>query len=289
MKFTPKKKINDEKEVPTSNISEKAVASGEQYYRLPRLKEFIQPLTEIEYANLETSILQEGCRDSIIYWKINIDGLEGLDEQNQIVSIPKYANVIVDGHHRFEICRKHNVIFKTESKSFTSLEEVENFMISHQLSRRNLNNEQRKYFIGKQYNSLKSGVGVSKESGSTLDMLQGTFNVSKRSISNYAEIAIVLDLASKDLRDRHLMGKLPIKNPVFQSAYKERESIENMDEFLTRGKVLVKPKKNKGYNEYKASLEKVFKQYGKLAEDMSGEEKNELRHIAMEFIRNLDA
>ena len=47
----------------------------------------IPPLTAEEYGNLERSLRMEGCRDAIRVW----DG------------------VIVDGHNRYEICRRWNI------------------------------------------------------------------------------------------------------------------------------------------------------------------------------------
>ena len=55
------------------------------------LRSFVDPLTPIEYAALERSLLAEGCRDALVLW----------------------GEVLIDGHNRYEICRKHGIEFRT--------------------------------------------------------------------------------------------------------------------------------------------------------------------------------
>lgn len=82
-------------------------------------KEFqslIPPLTQDEYAELRTSILNEGCRDALVVWN----------------------DIIVDGHNRYQICQKYNVPFQTVQRHFDSRNDVIMWMIHNQLARRNL-------------------------------------------------------------------------------------------------------------------------------------------------------
>ena len=97
------------------------------------LKELIPKLQEDEYKLLEESILEEGCRDSLIIWD----------------------NTIIDGHNRYEICSKYNIAFATTEMEFESIEQVKEWMINNQLARRNLTDSWRKYFIGKRYEEEK--------------------------------------------------------------------------------------------------------------------------------------
>lgn len=84
-------------------------------------KSLIPPLTDEEYAGLEESILQEGCRDALIIW----DG------------------ILIDGHNRYDICTKHGIPFETASMYFKSRDDVKLWMMKNQLARRNLNDFQR--------------------------------------------------------------------------------------------------------------------------------------------------
>lgn len=85
------------------------------------LKNLIPPLTEEEYAGLEESILNEGCRDAIVLW----------------------GETIIDGHNRYEICTKHGIYFRTVQKEFEDRNAAKLWMMQNQLARRNLNDFQR--------------------------------------------------------------------------------------------------------------------------------------------------
>lgn len=86
------------------------------------LLQYIDPLTANEYAALERSLLAEGCRDALVLW----------DE------------VLVDGHNRYEICRKHGIEFKTvQNTGFNSIDDVMLWMIDNQLGRRSVTDFQR--------------------------------------------------------------------------------------------------------------------------------------------------
>ncbi|MCE4536760.1 plasmid replication/partition related protein [Pelomonas sp. P7] len=86
------------------------------------LKAYIDPLTPQEYESLERSILAEGCRDALVLW----------------------GNVLVDGHNRYGICRKHGLPFQTvQNPRFKSIEDVHLWMIDQHLGRRSISDFQR--------------------------------------------------------------------------------------------------------------------------------------------------
>ncbi|CFB63811.1 hypothetical protein [Pandoraea apista] len=86
------------------------------------LKAYIDPLTPDEYAALEQSLLAEGCRDALVLW----------------------GDVLVDGHNRYEICRKHSIEFRTvQNPSFKSMDDVRLWMIDNHLGRRSVSDYQR--------------------------------------------------------------------------------------------------------------------------------------------------
>ena len=62
----------------------------------------IPPLTDDEYTRLEKSILAEGYRDAIIVWN----------------------NFIIDGHHRYKICKAHNIDFHSIQMEFSLKDDV---------------------------------------------------------------------------------------------------------------------------------------------------------------------
>lgn len=79
-------------------------------------KSLIPPLTSEEFEKLEESILNEGCRDSLVVWQ----------------------GILIDGHNRYEICKKHNIEFSTVEREFEDRNDVIIWMIQNQLGRRNL-------------------------------------------------------------------------------------------------------------------------------------------------------
>jgi ADP-ribose pyrophosphatase YjhB (NUDIX family) len=88
----------------------------------PELQAYIAPLTADEHEALERSLLAEGCRDALVLW----------------------GDVLVDGHNRYGICRKHGLPFQTvQNPRFKSLEDVQLWMIDQHLGRRSLSDFQR--------------------------------------------------------------------------------------------------------------------------------------------------
>lgn len=86
------------------------------------LRSFVDPLTEIEYAALERSLLAEGCRDALVLWN----------------------DILIDGHNRYAICRKHDIPFRTvQNASFESIDDVKLWMIDNHLARRSVSDFQR--------------------------------------------------------------------------------------------------------------------------------------------------
>jgi undecaprenyl pyrophosphate synthase len=86
------------------------------------LRSFVDPLTAIEYAALERSLLAEGCRDALVLWN----------------------DVLIDGHNRYAICQKHGIEFRTvHNNSFASIEDVMLWMIDNHLARRSVSDFQR--------------------------------------------------------------------------------------------------------------------------------------------------
>ena len=106
------------------------------YIKLKIDKEFktlIRPLSPKEYEQLEANIIADGCRDPIVTWN----------------------GYIIDGHNRYEICRKHNIGFNVKEMSFESRDEAVVWICTNQLGRRNITEETRKYLIGIQYETEK--------------------------------------------------------------------------------------------------------------------------------------
>ena len=83
--------------------------------------DLIPPLSIEERGELENSIMDEGCRDAICVW----DG------------------VIVDGHNRYEICKRRGRAFRVKEMHFANDDEAVAWIIRNQFGRRNLTAMQR--------------------------------------------------------------------------------------------------------------------------------------------------
>ena len=92
-------------------------------YRIdPELNSIMSELAKDEKDTLEKSLLQDGYKGPpIVVWE----------------------DTIIDGHNRYELCRKHNIPFEVQEMQFDSKEEVIQWMIRAQIGRRNLNHAQR--------------------------------------------------------------------------------------------------------------------------------------------------
>ena len=105
----------------------------------PEFKSVIPPLTPEEKKQLEETLIKEGCRDALLIWKNH--------------------NILIDGHNRYEICTKHNIKYRTVEIEISDRDSVINWMLSNQLSRRNLNEDVAAYLRGKLYRNLKKKHG----------------------------------------------------------------------------------------------------------------------------------
>ena len=104
----------------------------------------IPPLTFEELNQLEANILRDGrIINPIIVWR----------------------GLIVDGHNRYTIAKKHPEIpFTVHEKEFANRYEAIIWICKNQLGRRNLTPEQKYYLMGKQYEAEKAAHGGDRKS-----------------------------------------------------------------------------------------------------------------------------
>ena len=126
----------------------------------PEFQGKIPPLTFEELNQLEANILRDGrIINPIIVW-------EGL---------------IVDGHNRFIIAKKHPEIpFTIHETEFANRYEAIIWICKNQLGRRNLTPEQKKYLIGKQYEAEKLNHGGDQKSNLKKSTGQNGQSIDKR-------------------------------------------------------------------------------------------------------------
>jgi len=147
-------------------------------------KALMPALDKETYARLEENILLHGCRDAIVLW----DGY------------------IIDGHNRYSICTKHDLPYKTADMEFGNRQEAIIWIISTQVSRRNLTPIQLSHYRGLHYRADKQIQGTSNqyarksEKGqndlfqkSTKHRLADRYRVSPKTIARDANVAAAID------------------------------------------------------------------------------------------------
>jgi phage N-6-adenine-methyltransferase len=168
----------------------------------PELQSLIPPLSDEELAQLQANLLADGCRDALIVWA---------EEQ-----------ILLDGHHRLEICERHNLPFTLQEISLPDLDAARLWMLENQLGRRNLSPNQMAYFIGEKYNLLKrqgkrtdlTSHQIDGKSHSTAQILADQFKVGPATIERDGAFAAAVDtlatVVGPDARQAILSGDLPL-------------------------------------------------------------------------------
>ncbi len=175
------------------------------------------PLAREEYAELEASILAEGCRDALMVWR--------------------EEGILLDGHNRKRICDEHGLPFRTTEQSFSDRDAATEWVLRNQLGRRNLAPDAASLMRGRLYNMQKRGRGgtganqyteqIGKSCPSaTAERLAEQLGVSERTIRNdgaFAEAVETLKPYVPDIAERAMTGDIPSRKAVVEAA-KEPEA-----------------------------------------------------------------
>jgi hypothetical protein len=93
----------------------------------PEFRRLIPPLDPEERAVLEDNLKTDGCRDPLVVWR----------------PVLGKAPVILDGHNRFEICRRLGIRFRTTEIALASRKHARIWILLNQVGRRNLSEDRR--------------------------------------------------------------------------------------------------------------------------------------------------
>lgn len=117
-------------------ISKSAKPTTGQQFRLePQLRRLLPALTEDEFGQLERNILDDPSRVTLLVWS--------------------ERGVLLDGHNRHAICKKHGLRYQVKKVSLPDLDAAKLWIINEHLGRRHFTNEQASYWRGKQYELTK--------------------------------------------------------------------------------------------------------------------------------------
>jgi hypothetical protein len=205
-------------------------------------KEFaalIPPLSKDELAHLEQSLLEQGCRDPLVIWA--------------------EKNILLDGHNRLPICRKHNIPFEVKPLPFPNREAAEAFIVKNQLGRRNLSQEAASYLRGKRYLAEKQTHGGERTKGSsgqndqlmTSQRLAEEYKVGEKTIRRDGEFAEAVDGIAENCGEKAKQAILArdaglTRGGVLRlSKMKVKDQQKAIQELLEKGKLPRKPRSKK--------------------------------------------
>lgn len=198
-------------------------------------KEFaalIPALSADELAQLERSLLAEGCRDPLIVWK--------------------GKNVLLDGHNRLAICRQHDIPFKLEALAFPDRETAEAFIVKNQLGRRNLSPEAASYLRGKRYLAEKQARGGDRSKAKATDQsdrmetaqrLAEEYKVGEATIRRDGKFAAAVDSIAENCGEKAKQAILARDaglsrgTTVRLAKLKPKDQQKAVQEFLEKGKL----------------------------------------------------
>lgn len=180
----------------------------------PEFRDLIPPLNEEELKLLEESLVADGCESPLIVWN----------------------GMIIDGHNRYAICRKHDIPFSIQEKDFSSRDEAMLWMLRNQLGRRNLNNYQRvelvlkfeplvknaaeqRMMAGKAANPVPT-LAQGQTKGRTRDHLSEAAGVSH---GTFAKAKKLVQSADEETKRELRAGKVTVNHAYTELLEKEHE------------------------------------------------------------------
>ena len=171
------------------------------------IKNLLPTLDSKTYMSLEESIVHYGCMFPLVTWQ----------------------HILIDGYNRYAICIKHDIPFYTIEKDFDSRDDVLIWVISNQVSRRNLTPMQLSYYRGMHYNKEKKRVNnpngnnqhkvvesqneTQPQTTGTAALLAKQYDVSRNTILRDKDAALAIDAigeASKEAKGMVLSGEAKI-------------------------------------------------------------------------------
>lgn len=195
----------------------------EEYRIDPELNDVLPELSDDDYKALEQSLLTDGFKGApIMVW----------------------GDVIVDGHNRYAICKKHNIPYEVKNIEFENKEEAMRWMVRQQIGRRTLTPLQRikvveKYrpFYKKKAEKNKSANGGDKKSelqnSSTplpkekkVDVRAELANDANVSTDTYSKGLKILKSGDEDLITQTMNGEKTINKAYTELKEKQTASQE---------------------------------------------------------------
>ena len=213
----------------------------------PELRDLLPPLTSEEYKQLEKNIVENGF--------------------DRNFPIMEWQGFIVDGHNRYDICKKHNIEPIIGTLAYKTKEEVMEWMLDIQLGRRNLTPIQ-KIAITEKYRPIYEKQAKEKQSDAGKNYGNGTEKLPPK----LGE--------AKNSKENETNTKLSKLAGVGKETYRMGAKILNSDNEKLKQEVLSGEKSiNAGYKELTGKKENKKEEIKNTASQSNMDNKKEKRVV----------
>lgn len=167
----------------------------------PEFAQLIPAPSVEERAQLEASLLEEGCRDALVAWN----------------------GVLLDGHNRYALCQKHDIPFSVVERQFDSREDALVWICTNQMARRNLTAFARSELALRMKDALATKAEYRKrqtqfgntvvqnsappETGKTRDVIAAEAGVSHDTIR---KVELITEFAPEPVKEQARNGELSV-------------------------------------------------------------------------------
>jgi hypothetical protein len=172
---------------------------------LPELRDFLDPLEPDEKETLEKLLIAEGCRDPIVVWE--------------------EENAILDGHNRYEMCKKHGIPYAVVHYSFPDIEAALNWMEENQNGRRNWSKESKKRYIERRLARGDTHKAIAEKVGLT----RGRVTQIAKEVNNYPsdnsdKLSPTSELTPTENLEAIVQEKVQERVTQLEAMYQEKQS-----------------------------------------------------------------
>ena len=177
------------------------------------LKTLLPPLSTEEFSGLEESISKDGCLSPIVVWN----------------------GILVDGHHRYEICMKHAIPFTIRNIALDDFDDAKLWIWKHQANRRNLTPFHRAEIAlklkeviaakAKERQRMGGGRGSQPLNGDSIETREELAKIAGVSSGNIGKVEYIMKHADEETKENLRRGK---KRTSINQEYKRLKS-DNMN------------------------------------------------------------
>ncbi len=177
---------------------------------LEELRKHISTKNDRCEHDLEKVLVEAGrARDPIVCWM-----REG-------------KRVVVDGHRRLDICRKHGLAFDVLEIAFADMREAKHYMDINQFVRRNLDGAGRAVIIARLDKYLEEEKAAGRFDGNSSREIAKQLKISERQVFRGKQDAKAIEKVESSLRDKITSGELKVSSTTLRALAEmpEREQL----------------------------------------------------------------